>query len=68
MAVIATTMTMAADMIPASTAAVPITKVPTMDMDWAMALGKRKLASLRISNDTSIISASINAGKGTPSR
>jgi hypothetical protein len=67
-AVIDTTITIAADTIPASTAACPITNVPTIDIACPIGLGIRIPASLRISNVISIINASMNAGKGVPSR
>ena len=63
-AVIETTMTIAADTIPASTAAVPTTKVPTMDTACPTAFGIRMPASRKISKVTSITTA----GNGTPSR
>ena len=68
MAVIETTITIAAEINPASTAAVPITNAPTMDIADPIALGILNPASLNISNVISMITASTNAGNGTPSR
>ncbi|MNC26440.1 hypothetical protein D3C75_745710 [compost metagenome] len=68
MAVIATTITMAADTSPASTAACPITSVPTIDTDWPIDFGSLIPASRSTSKVTSIINASIKAGNGMPSR
>ncbi|MNP55072.1 hypothetical protein D3C76_1496840 [compost metagenome] len=67
-AVIATTITIAADTIPASTAACPITIVPTIDTACPIVRGIRMPASRKISKAISIINASIKAGKGVPSR
>ncbi|MNR46597.1 hypothetical protein D3C85_1655910 [compost metagenome] len=67
-AVIATIMTMAGPTNPASTAACPMTSAPTMETACPMVRGIRMPASRRISNVTSINMASINAGKGIPSR
>lgn len=63
-----TTITIAADTIPASTAACPITSVPTIDTVCPIVFGIRMPASRNISNVISIANASINAGNGTPSR
>ena len=67
-AVIATTITIIGLMIPACTAASPIIRPPTIPIAGPIGFGKRKPASRRISMDIYIMSASIRAGKGTPSR
>ena len=56
---------MIGDIIPASTAALPRIRAPTVDMALVVKFGLRKSHSLNISNDIIIIRASINAGKGT---
>lgn len=66
-AVIDTTITMVDVIIPASTAAVPITNAPTIDIVGPIDRGIRAPASRKISKVISMINASIKAGKGTPS-
>ncbi|MMZ71643.1 hypothetical protein D1872_351410 [compost metagenome] len=61
-------MTIAADTIPASTAAVPIISAPIMETACPIALGIRMDASRSASKASSIIKASSSAGKGTISR
>lgn len=68
MAVIDTSINIAADTSPVSTAAVPTTRVPTIEMDDPIALGIRTPASRKISKVTSIMIASKKAGNGTSSR
>ncbi|MNW08593.1 hypothetical protein D3C71_2054000 [compost metagenome] len=68
MAVMATTITITADTIPASTAACPMTIDPTIETVCPIARGILMPASLNISKIISMINASIKAGKGTPSR
>ncbi|MNP09381.1 hypothetical protein D3C76_1014880 [compost metagenome] len=68
MAVKATIMTMMLETMPASTAAVPITRPPTMDTVGPTARGIRTPASRRISKVISISIASTNTGNGRFSR
>ena len=66
-AVMDTTITIAADTRPASTAARPITKVPTMETDWPIDLGNRIPASQNFKRD--FHNQRLNkCGNGTPSR
>lgn len=65
-AVIDTTITIAADMMPASTAACPMTSVPTIETAAPMYFGIRTPASRNISKVNSIMSASIKAGRERP--
>jgi len=63
--VMATTIIIAWETIPASTAPCPITRPPTILIAEPICLGVRMLASLKISKVNSISSASMIAGKGT---
>ncbi len=65
--VIATTITINGDTMPAWTAAWPITRAPTILTAWPTARGSLIPASRRASKVISITSASSTAGKGTPS-
>ena len=65
--VIAITIIIIGDTIPAFTAASPNIRVPTIDRALDVNVGILKSLSLSISNDIIIINASINAGKGTDS-
>ncbi|MNZ95955.1 hypothetical protein D3C78_1151300 [compost metagenome] len=65
-AVTETTMTRIGLTIPASTAACPMIRPPTIPIAGPIGLGKRRPASLKISIEISIINASINTEKGTP--
>ncbi|MNV70259.1 hypothetical protein D3C71_1632130 [compost metagenome] len=67
-AVTDTTMTKIGLTIPASTAACPMIRPPTIPIAGPIGLGKRSPASRKISIETSIIKASINTVKGTPCR
>jgi hypothetical protein len=64
----ATIITIAGEKSPAYTAACPITSVPTMETDCAMALGILTPVSRKISKAISIMSASTYVGTETPSR
>ena len=64
-AVTAIIITINGPMIPADTAAFPITRAPTMLTAEPIGLGRRMPASFKISNVMSMISASTSAGKGT---
>ncbi|MNN89766.1 hypothetical protein D3C81_2076270 [compost metagenome] len=66
MAVTATTITRIGLTIPASTAACPIIRPPTIPIAGPIGLGRRSPASRNISMETSMISASTSEGKGTP--
>ncbi|CEY37786.1 Uncharacterised protein [Streptococcus pneumoniae] len=61
-------MTKGAEIIPACTAACPITSAPTILTADPTGFGNRTPASLKPSNKNSIISASMTAGNGMPSR
>ena len=63
--VIAITIIMIGDTIPADTAASPNIKAPTMDKAELAKLGSFKSLSLKISNDVIIRIASINVENGT---
>ncbi|MNS97865.1 hypothetical protein D3C72_1322140 [compost metagenome] len=63
-----TTMTMAADTIPACTAACPRTSAPTIEIAGPIALGIRTPASRITSKVISMTSASSRAGRGVLSR
>ena len=65
---IAITMIIIGDIIPASTAACPKTKAPTIDIDEPTTNGTLVSASLSISKLSQRSNASIKEGKGTPSR
>jgi len=67
-AVIAITIIIIGDTIPAFTAASPKIKAPTIERALLEKLGILKSLSLNISNDKSIIKASKKAGNGTPLR
>ena len=64
-AVMATTIIMIGDTIPADTAASPKIKAPTMEMAELAKLGSLKSLSLNISNDRIINIASVNVENGT---
>ena len=63
-----TTITTAADIMPASTATCPITTPPTTEIAGPIALGILIPASRNISNVNSIKNVSNNTGNGTSSR
>ena len=65
-AVIATTITMIGETIPALTAASPKTRAPSIESDAPLAVGVLASASYNNSNVIIKINASIKAGKGTP--
>ena len=65
MAVMASIIIMIGDTIPALTAASPKMRAPTMEMADPPIFGILRSPSLNISNDSSIINASKNAGNGT---
>ncbi len=67
MPVLATMMTIGAEINPARTAASPITIAPTMLTAEPIARGKRKPASRNPSNMISIINVSKKVGNGMPS-
>ena len=64
-AVMAITIIMIGDTIPALTAASPRIRAPTMERALVVEVGSLRSHSLNISNEANIIIASIKAGNGT---
>ena len=65
--VIAITIIIIGDTIPAATAASPNIRAPTIDRELVVKFGSLKSHSFNISNDNTIIIASMNALNGTDS-